>query len=231
MARQFNGSSQYLYNNSFGPFPASISCWFYVDADGGAETLVNLSELSGSGDDVRLVASMDITNDPLRFISSDGTNENIAVATGTITTGTWHHAWGTIDSNSYTRARFNGGGLGASFVYSRTLTLGNSRIAVRETGSLADYFGGRIAEVAIWNTDIHWDYGIDLANGASPFDIEVNNLAAYWPVWGDASPEPDLISGYDMTLSNAPTQVAHPSARYPVRTMFAAPDLSGIITV
>jgi len=62
-----------------------------------------------------------------------------------------------------------------------------------------------------------------LGAGASPLAVRPQSLVAYWPLYGNVSPETDIISGYDMTLYNSPTEAdSHPPLSFPIN-MWVSP--------
>ena len=93
------------------------------------------------------------------------------------------------------------------------------------------YTDSIIAEAAVWNVDLTDAEVAILAAGYSPLFVRPQFLVAYWSLFGDSSPEPDIIGGYDMTLNNGPTQATHPIIHYPVRTLFTVPDIGGMLSV
>jgi hypothetical protein len=58
-------------------------------------------------------------------------------------------------------------------------------------GNAARYTG-RIAEFAVWNVVLLANEIASIAKGVTPTLVHPANLLGYWPLWGVASPEPDL---------------------------------------
>lgn len=77
------------------------------------------------------------------------------------------------------------------------------------------YFNGSLAEMAVWNVSLTAAEMAALSAGYSADQIRPGSLVAYWPLIGRLSPEIELWSGYNGTLTNAPAQDAHPRIIYP----------------
>lgn len=86
-----------------------------------------------------------------------------------------------------------------------TFKIGRSDVVTAGTG-----FPGRIAEVAVWNLALTDDELRALAKGASPLMFQKANLMGYWPIFGHASPEPDLSGNNNhMTVTGSVPQGDH----------------------
>jgi hypothetical protein len=72
---------------------------------------------------------------------------------------------------------------------------------------------GRIAEAGIWNVALSDREVAALASGVHPARMRPDALVAYWPLWGDDSPEldwhPSGGTRYPMTLTGTPTKANH----------------------
>jgi hypothetical protein len=68
---------------------------------------------------------------------------------------------------------------------------------------------GRIAEVAIWSTNIGASAFAALAIGISPLRISPETLEFYAPLYGLVSPEPDLSSGLQGTIGGSLPKATH----------------------
>lgn len=76
---------------------------------------------------------------------------------------------------------------------------------------------GELAEIAIWTRALT-DRDLELIlRGTSPDSLSRRGLAAYWPLRGNGSPEPNyhddapaITVATGMTLNNAPASAAHP---------------------
>ena len=78
---------------------------------------------------------------------------------------------------------------------------------------------GRLAEIAIWNAALTDDEVLSLSKGVSPLRVDPQNLVAYWPLYGNGSPEPNYVrnsTDLALTLINAPPQIDHAPVMAPV---------------
>lgn len=87
----------------------------------------------------------------------------------------------------------------------------NFRIGFR-SGDLMD---GDIAEVCIWTATLSDTEIAQLANGAHPMRFRRSSVKGYWPLYGLASPEPDLSGGALHGTVSGPVASSHaPVGRY-----------------
>ena len=63
-------------------------------------------------------------------------------------------------------------------------------------------FAGKLAEIAIWSTDLSDAEILQLAGGTLSESIQATNLEAYWKLRSDAK---DSVGSNDLTLYNSPT--------------------------
>lgn len=203
--------------------PLTFACWFNRDVTSGELTLVAVSHDSfnhffqlltlgtGSGSNVDMVQRAGAGSTEARATSATG-----------YTIDTWHHAAGTIytDTTEADRRQAFIDGVGGSIdtevqAIPTSANLQQTSIAANNTGGQP--FGGFIAEVGIWNVRLSDGAIAALAEGVSPILVRSDALVAYWPLIGRYSPEIDLIGGIDMTLTGSPANVAHPAMIYPRR--------------
>jgi hypothetical protein len=218
MARDFNGSTQYLSRTDalLNTHPLTISAWFNCDNDALVQTIFGIGSSSSVTPLILLEALGDTGGDPIRLLVRDdsGNLQNAQTSTGYSLT-TWHHACGVWAAADDTRAFIDGGSKGTDTAPTLgTLTVNRTAIAVWDTTGLNNYFNGRIAEVGLWNVALTDDEVAVLAAGYSPLLVRPQSLVAYWPIASRQSPEIDLIGGYNMTLTNSPTIANHPSVLY-----------------
>jgi hypothetical protein len=91
----------------------------------------------------------------------------------------------------------------------------SSYIGRTPTGYGAQTFTGRIAEVALWNVAMSDDEVNALTFGAHPLRFRPTNLIFYFPLWGVASPEPNLSGyAYHGTVTGAVLADHAPVSRY-----------------
>lgn len=225
MARDFNGSTQYLsYAGSLcGTPPFSMACWCRHDA------LVNYSSLFG--------CYSSTTNDTHRLLSDSSGNlwaQSYQAGGGAsqksgLTTGTWQHCAG-VWSASNSRTAYVNGSAATTNTTSVTPTLNRTAIGYDWGGvSTGYYLNGQVAEAAIWGAALTAAEILSLAAGVSPRLIRPQSLLAHWEIVGKVSPEPDAVGGYAFTLNNTPTAYPHPRMmrRRPLRYPRIAPAVAG----
>lgn len=144
----------------------------------------------------------------VHFFQSTPLNHNVDLWwTTPLTANTWYAIAATWSSTSgFTRLYVNGAQV--NFVISATGTLAGSGVGIPNWcfGGFASTgipgvcnnsnFAGAVAEVGVWADDLTANQVLALARGASPSTIAAGphggKLVGYWPLWGAASPEPDL---------------------------------------
>jgi hypothetical protein len=104
-------------------------------------------------------------------------------------------------------------------------------------GLFANYFAGKIAEVAVWNVALGDDEIASLAAGANPTTIEAEYLVGYWPLLSDAN---DDIGSNNLTLQPHPGEPSFDSEDHPTietsyielsATLSGSGSVSGTLTL
>lgn len=216
MARLFNPSSaQWLQHDAaiVTAYPFTFACWFYLDNTGINIGLMSVGDKDGTSD-LTYIQLLDST-DSIRAVSQNGAQ--IATATGTYSANTWTHACCVWPDAETRHAYRDGGNKGSS---SGAVTLpGNydqTTIGALSRSGNSDRMSGRIAEAGIWSVALTDAEVAALAKGFSPRMIRPASLVAYWPLFGNDSPERDRSKNrFDMTLVNGPTKADHPRIYYP----------------
>lgn len=147
---------------------------------------------------------------------SAGNGQTNAVTFPYPTAATWHQYTLIIDSTVNSVAHF------VAYVdgISQTLTTDTAASASTGFGNNSVYLGSRggttlfndcrMAEFAIWNVALSASDASSLASGVAANTIKLSNLVRYVPICGNASPEPDSITGnWTVTGTSA---VSHPAA-------------------
>jgi hypothetical protein len=140
---------------------------------------------------------------------------------------TWYH--GAVVFNTTTdRTVYRDGGNSTNNTTSVTVgTVDTTNIGTRFDGaSFGVYLNGQIAEPAVWNVALSAGEIAQLAKGVSPLMVRPEALVAYWPLYGNNSPEDDWINDFDLTVTGA-TKAAHPRVIYPLEPKLFAPAASG----
>lgn len=126
------------------------------------------------------------------------------------TPGVWAHACAVFAATN-SRSIYINGTLSASDTATNLLA-GADRVVIGmriASGSPGAYFSGVLAEAAVWNVALSAPEIASLAAGFKPNRVRPQNLVFYAPLWGDASPEPN-VGGTSVTLTNAPAKSDHP---------------------
>lgn len=159
-----------------------------------------------NGEHYRLVASGDVANDPVRWISWDGESQHgVSTATG-YTADTWH---------SVIACKYTGGQVsldGAEFSSGLKISAsGNTPLLSISSAGVYRAIAGDVAEVAIWDVFMSREqYAADvaaLAKGISPATILPGNLLHYWDLTRGLQ---DRVGGCTLTAFNSPTVSEHP---------------------
>jgi len=112
---------------------------------------------------------------------------------GVVTTGAWQHVCCRI--RGVTDADILVAGADVGGAYSGTggnITYDSGRSAVVGAFGGGSFFDGRIAEVGFWSVSLSDGEVLALAKGVSPLNIRYGALLAYFPTYGQATPEIDL---------------------------------------
>lgn len=159
-----------------------------------------------NGEHYRLVASGEVANDPVRWLSWDGETQYGASTITAFTADTWHsvvackYIGGTIS--------LDGGAFSAGLKISAG---GNTPLLSVSSAGVYRAIAGDVAEVAIWNVFMSMaEYAADvaaLAKGFSPITIRPANLLHYWDLTRGLQ---DRVGGCTLTACNAPTVSEHP---------------------
>lgn len=162
-----------------------------------------------NGEHYRLVASGEVANDPVRWISWDGESQHSAATATGYTADTWHSVIA-CKANAYTTAAVYLDGAAYS-TGSKFRANGNTPLLSISSAGVYRAIAGDVAEVAIWDVDLSLpEYAADvaaLAKGISPMTILPGNLLHYWDLTRGLQ---DRVGGCTLTPFNSPTVSEHP---------------------
>lgn len=219
MARLFDdASSQYLSNSNaiVSAVPTTFAAWIRPNAVNVFHSTIAIADSSVNTSYIELILRSNAFGQTVAAISrSAADDEALAESTSTYTANVWNHAAAVFASSSSRAVYLNGGNKGTDANDVTPGGLDITAIGVRPRSSLFAYVSGRVADAAIWDAALSDAEVASLAAGYAPPLIRPQSLVAYWPLFGNLSPEPDRVGGYDMTLNNAPTKVPHPPVIYP----------------
>lgn len=113
----------------------------------------------------------------------------------TISINTWYHYCSVVVSNTGNPGiayGFLNGTFVATGSMGAIISATSTDLLIGNRGDGAVPFGGNIAHVAMWSTNISAGEVVLLASGVRPNSIQPLSLVGYWPLFGIPSPEPDL---------------------------------------
>lgn len=212
MARSFNGSTEEIGCGTSAllqPAAMTAACWIYPTSLTPAYSAI-ISKNAGTG-----------SNFYQLFVKSNGkvavylVNGNYdGTGSHTLTTSNWYHVGFTYSSAAGGVGYVSGASDGTfaangaiSFSANPVLELAN------DLPNAGRFYGGRMADVAIWNVALTAGEFAALASGQRPNMIRRASLLAYWPLDGLASPEPDFSgNGNNGTLTGVCPLAAGPPA-------------------
>ena len=193
--------------------PITIAAWVYLSTLQQGELLYIL-ENPGISAYVELVIR-DAGGGSYRIVAGANGVGTRAFSSTALSTGQWYHACGTYTSTATRSAYTDGAGKVTNATAAGALSGLNETGVACNTVDLTATFDGRMAEIGIWSAVLDDSEILALAKGISPPLIRPQSLAAYWPLFGNASPEPDRWkSRFDLTVTGA-TKIEHPRIYYP----------------
>ena len=228
MARDFNGSNQELITASttFPGGPCTVAFWLYNDTTQASWSFV-------MDDGVDKISSHTPWSDGIVYWDYPNiSNGRVSTAWGA-RNGQWVHV-GLTSNGVNAREIYFDGVSQATATASVTAPNITDTLAIGSGGGL-EYQDGRTAEFAMWTAKLSADEIGVLAKKFSPLFVNPTNLFAYFPLIGRTSPEIELISGLNATVTGA-TTIEHPAIIYPTQPMSgfvvaAAPPAGLIIPV
>lgn len=226
MARAFNrGSTQYLEIDSapISGTPLSMAGWINTDSVTVIEYALTIHDLSETDQGFRIGVDGTEAGDPVIVLAYDG-SVAYAYSTSGVSVDTRHHICGVFPSSTARHAFLDGGNKGSE-TSSRTPT-GLDRISIGRAGdsSASHYWGGTLAEIAVWNIDLTDNEVAILATGICPLEVRPQNLVFYVPLVRDN--DNDLIGGLSLTAYNSPTISDHPPIFYSIPSHIFTPSVA-----
>lgn len=208
MARLFDdASSQYLENGTavLTAVPLTMACWFNSNDDTITQALMAIGATTGL-DRFQLDISGSTAGDPVRASATSASVTNAIASSSTgYSANTWQHACGVFASATSRAAYISGGSKGTDTTsvtpsFSTNATTIGTRYLTAVRGA---FMSGIVAEAAIWNVALTDAEVAVLATGISPLAVRPASLRFYAPLWGNYSPEIDVIGRFDLTVNGA----------------------------
>lgn len=230
MARAFvRASSQYLVNSNapISAAPCTLAAWARPDQTNLQTEIFQVVD-TAADNGFRLLMHSDgnvysVARDP-SFQAAPVASTGYSVA--------WHHVAGVFTSTTSHAVFLDGGNKGTDATSVSPTSLDETNIGRFNQGGAASlYFGGLLAELAIWNVALADTEVAILAAGFSPLRVRPGSLVAYWPLISNASPDIDPVGGFDMTVTGATAALEHPGMFYPGARVFVQPGSSTNVSV
>ncbi len=188
--------------------PLTMSAWVNSkDADNGQGVIMMSDSTNSTTNTMRLELVGSAAGDPLFARVSNSIPHNLAKTTTGYTVGKWHHVAGRFVASDDIWAYIDGGSEDQGTLEKTAENLNHTAIGMIHTNNRHVFFDGDIAEVAIWNVALTVAEVSMLASGMSPQTIQLDNLAAYWPLIHDYR---DYAGTFDLTAGGFPTFSQHP---------------------
>ena len=197
MSRTFGTTSDYLEIGSalVTTYPFTVACWFYSTNNTALQNLFAICDSAlNTNQQWRLQLRGDVAGDPLRVISRTTSQVNADTTIG-YSLNTWQHACGVFASATDRRVFLDGGNKGTNTTSNTPTGLNKTSIGLVRDSTPDSPMIGRIAEVVVWNIALSDAIVAMLAQRVHPYRIYPANIIAYWPIFGNSSPEVDLSGG------------------------------------
>jgi len=210
MSVVLNGSTQYLdlenaaANLTGGTmFPCSVSCWMKTTDLDQTSALVSIDDGSSKQNISQFRGS--VAGDYVAAACYDGAWD-LAISSTGVSSGTWTHVLVVFNSATDRRVYIDASKQTDSGSCSSSSGAGGDiGIGCRfPQGTPSLYFGGKIAEVAVWDMALTDANATSLAGGSATDSIQSSNLVYYWSLYGDANSDGGSI-GTNLTEYNSPT--------------------------
>lgn len=212
MAREFNGSSQYLECTTpvLTAVPMTMAAWFNTTTVSGNHNIIGIGGENGTVQQWR----MGITGDDIFIQVQNNTAVNVIKA-NVVSTNTWHHGCGVFGGNNSRAVYIDGGNklTNTAIKTPNPAQIERMRIGLDPNDLTTQWWSGMIAEAVIWNAALSDEEVATLALGFSPLLVRPQNIVSYVPLIRDN--DEDLITGLSWTPVGSPTISAHPRVFYP----------------
>ena len=212
MSRLFDASTEVLNIDSalVTAYPFTVSAWFKSVNNTNIQTIFIVCDKDvNTNNQWRLQLRGDAAGDPIRVVSRTTSQVDADTTTG-YSINVWQHACGVFASATSRSAYLNGGSKGSNTTSNTPINLDRTSIGLSNDSIPDSPFLGQIAEVCVWNVELTDAEVAYLANRVSALRIRPSNIIAYWPLYGDSSPEVDMSGKLiNLTVTGA-TQADHP---------------------
>lgn len=237
MARSFNGSSDLITSGGVTGTgipnpgsPISVATWVWMDSvPPGTYRTVDRFYHWGLEYNVVKHCFYEL------FVSSGASNNYLSVNNSSFPPiNSWHHMGMTYDGTTLT-GYLDGISQGSSSslssigspVIGTQIGFGAARPPAGQ-GVPSDFLNGELAESAVWSACLSTGEMAGLASGVSTSQVRPRSLVGYWPLYGLASPEPDLSGNANNGTLTGTAYVAHAPVSPFTWTRWSYPTLPSI---
>jgi len=206
MSRQFDGTTaRKLEINSavLTGTPLTLAAWFRSNSITAAQSILTISNGGTTANYFRISAHGSVGGDPLRAQTAGGSYHS-ADSTSGYSANVWHHGCGVFTSSASVKVYLDGGNSATDNPGVTPTGLDTTTIGSEDNGGVYNQpFDGEIANAVIYNVALTDAEVLSLSLGCSPLLVRPGNIAAYWHLIGNDSPEPDFVGGFDMAVTAA----------------------------
>lgn len=241
MAREFNGTNQYLQIDAvpLSTAPCGMVGWFRSDSISSTQAVLSLCNSGANQQQRNLRVFGAQPGDPVTAVERGdaGGAERAAFSATGYTADTWHHGAALFRDANYRKAYIDTVAGTANTDNVGTITFNRTNIGRWGRSTATNYFNGELAEVALFDLqnwgasasarEAAWDRAVEaMGKGVRPIRFPIG-LVGYWPLWGDHSPEIDChprsnnASDFSMAVTGAVKATRH--APIELRTRPPAP--------
>lgn len=203
MSRSFNGTTDFGENGNgiITATPLTLSAWIYpTNVASIAQTILAFTRKTTT---VEYFVVRINANNAVGAVSTNGASVAVASSSATLSNNTWQHACAVFASATDRRAFKDGANKGTNATSVTPGTINTATLACNyNSGSISNVFQGRIAFASAWNVALDDSEVAALGKGMSPLLIRPASIKAYWPLYGNDSPELEYLTNkFNMTLT------------------------------
>lgn len=192
--------------------PLTMAAWVMATATNANFTVLSVQSNAASGvagrRQITLLGSSGFSGQ----LSADAFDSGTRMLSSAVSTGTWYHV-AAVFVGSTERYLYLNGVCQATNTSAPSTSFSGHRLnlGMRFDGTVFGSFAdGRLAEACLWNVALSAGQISSLAAGKDPRTVSATAPVVYWPVFGEASPEPPYVSANTLTITNSPAKADHP---------------------
>lgn len=197
--------------------PLTIAGWFWANDVTQNFEILGITDFASAATRYGIELRGAIAGDFIQATTYNGSSLGVATTSAGYIANAWQHVVAVFTSPTSRAIYLNGGNVGTD----TTNVTDPPGLNVTTVGcwglnsTYESFLDGKMAEVAVWSAALDAAEIAALAKGFSPFLIRPQPLVAYWPLYGNDSPEPDRWKNrFDLTVTGA-TKADHPRIYLP----------------